>query len=97
MPNEKRFIRNLRLTDNEIIRLKKNSDACGMTQSAYLRSLLNGYKPKEKPSSEFYELMKSLYSLLFKMEESGTNPEISDKVYELLFEIEKKYIKPGRK
>lgn len=93
----KRYIRNLRLTDQEIIRLQRNSAACGMSQSGYLRSLLNGYKPKEKPSDEFYELLKRLYSLLYQMEESGKNTDISDKVYDLIFEIEKKYIKPDRK
>lgn len=97
MPNEKRFIRNLRLTDSEVIRLRNNANACGMSQSGYLRSLLNGYKPKEKPSKEFYDSLKLLYSILFQMEDSGVEPELTNRAYELLYEIEKKYIKPDRK
>jgi hypothetical protein len=97
MPNEKRFIRNLRLTDSEIIRLRNNANACGMSQSGYLRSLLNGYKPKEKPSADFYKALKMLYSILFQMEDSGVTPELTDKAYDLMYEIEKKYIKPDRK
>lgn len=93
----KRYIRNLRLTDAECIKLRQYANDCGMTQAGYLRSLLNGYKPKEKPSEEFYTDLKKLYALLYKMDDSGNNKEITDSVYELIYKIEKKYIKPDRK
>lgn len=103
MPNTndpKRFIRNLRLTDEECIKLRKYAKACGTSQSGYLRNLLNGYEPKEKPSDEFYGELKKLYALLYKLDDASDNRDIkavTDSVYELIYDIEKKYIKPDRK
>lgn len=97
MNKVKRYIRNLRLTDAECRLLKQRAEACNMTQSAYLRSLLNDYQPKEKPPKEFYDNLQQLYGLLYQLSDDGVNTEVTEKVYDLLFEIEKKYIKPDKK
>ena len=45
------------LDDNEKKRLKVNAEKAGLSQSSYVRSLINGYKPKEQPTQEIYEML----------------------------------------
>lgn len=40
-----------------------NSTKAGLTESEYIRELLLGYKPKEKPDDRFYENLKVFRSL----------------------------------
>lgn len=48
------------LNETEKAKLKSNAKKVGLNESAYLRSLIMGYKPKEQPSDKFYEDMKQL-------------------------------------
>ena len=48
------------LNDEEIKKLKNDSKKAGLSQSAYVRNLINGYKPKEQPSDEIFEMLKQL-------------------------------------
>lgn len=48
------------LNEKEKAKLKSNAKKVGLNESAYLRSLIMGYKPKEQPSDKFYEDMKQL-------------------------------------
>ena len=48
------------LTKDEDERLQKLSKKCCVTESEYIRMLLRGYVPKEKPDAEFYEVMRQL-------------------------------------
>ena len=96
MAKVKRTNRTISLTESEVLRLRQFSSKCGMTQAGYMRSLLNGYKPKEKPPAEFYNALKQLYELLYQIEDKGISPNLSEKVYDLIYEIEKKYIKPDK-
>lgn len=98
MPSKvKRYSRTLRLTAEEALKLKRNADACGMTQAGYIRNLINGYYPKEKPPAEFYVYIKKLYEAVYKAEESGLSATEVEKIHDLIFEIEKKYIAPEKK
>ena len=40
--------------------MKCKSQAVGMNASDYIRHLIVGYKPKEKPSEQFYEEIKNI-------------------------------------
>jgi bacterial mobilization protein MobC len=48
------------LNETENKRLKENAKKTGLNESAYLRSLIMGYKPKEQPNEKFYEDMNQL-------------------------------------
>lgn len=48
------------LTKDEDERLQKLSKKCCVTESEYIRMLLRGYVPKEKPDAEFYYMMNQI-------------------------------------
>ena len=53
----------LRLNDKECESLAKASEKVGVPREAYLRMLIMGTQPKEKPSADFYGMMKELNSI----------------------------------
>lgn len=48
------------LDEDECQILKERSSKVGMKEAPYIRSLIRGCVPKEKPGKEFYEAMKQL-------------------------------------
>ena len=46
--------------DKENKRLKQNAKKAGLNESAYIRNLIMGYKPKEQPTENMYEIIKQL-------------------------------------
>ena len=48
------------LNEDEIKALKQNSKKAGLNESAYIRNLIMGYKPKEQPTENMYEIIKQL-------------------------------------
>lgn len=53
----------LRLSDNECQTLKKCSEKVGVPREVYLRMLIMGTQPKEKPLADFYGMMKELNAI----------------------------------
>lgn len=53
----------LRLNDKECESLAKASEKVGVPREAYLRMLIMGTQPKEKPSADFYGMMKELNAI----------------------------------
>ena len=53
----------LRLSDKEYESLIKSSEKVGVPREAYLRMLIMGTQPKEKPSADFYGTMKELNAI----------------------------------
>ena len=54
--NEEPYKICLRLNTDEAQKLITNAKACGLTRTAYLRRLLNGYDLKPRPSTELEAL-----------------------------------------
>jgi len=50
----------IRLSPEEITRLKAHARAAGLTQSGYLRMLICGVSPRAVPPEPFYEVMEEL-------------------------------------
>ena len=48
------------VNDEENKRLKQNAKKAGLNESAYIRNLIMGYKPKEQPTENMYEIIKQL-------------------------------------
>lgn len=48
------------LNEEENKKLKENAAKTGLTESAYLRNLILGYKPKEQPNDKIYEMLNQL-------------------------------------
>lgn len=53
----------LRLSDKEYERLIKSSEKVGVPREVYLRMLIMGTAPKEKPTADFYSMMKELNAI----------------------------------
>ncbi len=53
----------LRLNDKEYEHLIKSSEKVGVPREVYLRMLIMGTQPKEKPSADFYGMMKELNAI----------------------------------
>ena len=53
----------IRLSDDELKHLKANVKKAGLSQEGYLRILIKGYVPREKPDDRFYVVMRQLAGL----------------------------------
>lgn len=53
----------LRLNDKECESLAKSAEKVGIPREAYLRMLIMGTQPKEKPSADFYGMMIELNAI----------------------------------
>lgn len=52
-----------RLNTQECQRLKKQVRKSGLSQETYLRTLINGYVPKELPPPDYYAMMRELHAI----------------------------------
>lgn len=53
----------LRLSDKEFEKLKKSAEKVGVPREVYLRMLILGTTPKEKPTADFYNMARELNSI----------------------------------
>lgn len=86
---------NIRLTEAENNRLKRNSRKSNLTASAYIRMLINGYQPKETPPLEYEKLLQILteiYAKLGSLEDDTTKKLLA----ETLLELQKQVMQPER-
>ena len=66
------------LDDNEKKRLKSNAEKAGLSQSSYVRSLINGYKPKEQPTQEIYEMLFQLRGIATNLNQIAKRANVLD-------------------
>lgn len=52
----------VRLSDKEYAKFEKNVEKSGVSKSAYLRHLINGYVPRECPPIDYFDMMNALYN-----------------------------------
>ena len=105
---KRRIKKQLWLSDEEDYILKTRSEAVGMNASDYIRQLLVGYKPKERPPEEFYVAIKSIRLIgnninqIARMAKARGvvdvlhfNKEV-DKLDQLIIDIKNKYLRPEK-
>ena len=96
------------LNEDEKYILTTRSEAVGMNASDYMRHLLVGYKPKEKPSEQFYNDIKGIRAIGNNINQIARianakgiidvphfNKEI-DKLDQLIIDIKSKYLRPDK-
>ncbi len=102
--NEEPYKICLRLSTNEAQKLITNAKACGLTRTAYLRRLLNGYDLKPRPSAEMEALRTEIHQIgnninqiarkanagFATREETTRALRMMDEVYGLLYEVAKR-------
>lgn len=54
---------NFRLTEKEHRRLQRRANSCGLTMSAYVRQIINGYKPRESPPADYFVMKHELCAI----------------------------------
>lgn len=54
---------NLRLDEQELARLRSLIRKSGLSQSAYLRQIINGVVPKDMPPPDYYAMMRELHGI----------------------------------
>ncbi len=57
---ERDILKTFYLNEEENKRLKQNSKKAGLNESAYIRNLIMGYKPKEQPTEKMFEIINQL-------------------------------------
>ena len=99
--NEEPYRICLRLSTNEAQKLITNAKACGLTRTAYLRRLLNGYDLKPRPSAELEDLRTEIHQIgnninqiarsvnagIATAEDARRGLFLLDKVYELMYQV----------
>jgi hypothetical protein len=53
----------VRLNAKEQQHLAKQVKKSGLSQEAFIRTLINGYMPKELPPPDYYSMMRELYAI----------------------------------
>ena len=53
----------LRLSDKEYEKIKISADKVGVPREVYLRMLISGTAPKEKPTADFYSMTRELNAI----------------------------------
>lgn len=53
----------VRLTEDELARLKAAAEAAGWSQEAYLRALIGGIEPKLKPPPDYLAMARELHAI----------------------------------
>ena len=53
----------IRFTEKEYERLCKYAEKSGLPKSTYIRHMINGNQPKEKPPIDYWEFMRKFYSM----------------------------------
>jgi len=51
------------LTDEELIRLNNAVKKSGLSREAYIRTVLNGLVPTDKPPPDFFQMIRELHSI----------------------------------
>lgn len=104
----RRIKKQIWLSDEEEYIMKTKSEAVGMNASDYIRHLIIGYKPKEKPPEQFYEDIKSIRKIGNNINQiariaNAKNivdvPHLKkeiDQLDELIVEIKTKYLRPEK-
>ena len=52
-----------RLNEQEFRTLEQRVKKSGFSREAYIRSVLNGYVPREKPPPDYYAMMRELHAI----------------------------------
>ena len=55
------------LTEKEMERLMRDVRRTGLTRDAYIRKLISGIQPKERPAADFFEVLKFLRQISINM------------------------------
>lgn len=88
--------------------LKDKASRCGISKAAFLRLLIMGIIPKEKPDKAFYDVMRNLSSMTNSLNQVAAKAnsldfvdvpllmKTIDNIEKMRYELHQYYIKPER-
>lgn len=98
----------MRLSYEEKEKLEKSAEACGYSMAEYVRSLINGLEPREKPSDEFYDILKEMRRIGVNLNQLARHVntfgyasnrdfrELYDEVSKLILDMKNEYLYPKK-
>lgn len=104
----RRIKKQIWLSEEEDYIMKLKSESVGMNASDYIRHLIIGYKPKEKPPEQFYEDIKSIRKIgnninqiarIANAKNMVDVPHLKkevDNLDQLIVDIKNKYLRPEK-
>lgn len=81
------------LNEAESQRLRDKAKRTGLSQENYLRSLINGYTPKELPPIDFFKMMRELRAIGGNINQLAVKANATGYVDETGFEREAAYLR----
>ncbi len=81
------------LNEAESQRLRDNAKRTGLSQENYLRSMINGYTPKELPPVDFFNLIRELRAIGGNINQLAAKANTTGYVNEASFEREAAHLR----
>ena len=77
-----------RLNSKECQQFKKQVAKTGFSQERYLRTLINGYIPKELPSSDYHAMIKELRAIGNNLNQIAARANVTSHIDRIIFQLE---------
>jgi len=77
-----------RLNSQECQQFKKQVAKTGYSQERYLRTLINGYIPKELPSLDYHAMMKELRAIGNNLNQIAARANATGHIDQIMFKLE---------
>jgi len=76
------------LNKEENTRLHTSAKKAGLSQESYLRTLINGYVPKELPPPDYYVMIKELHAIGSNMNQIAAKANATGHIDRTVFQYE---------
>lgn len=76
------------LNKEENTRLHTNAKKAGLSQETYLRTLINGYVPKELPPPDYYAMMRELHAIGSNLNQIAAKANVTGHIDRTVFQYE---------
>lgn len=76
------------LNEEENRKLLNNSNSTGLSRESYLRTLINGYVPKEIPAPDYYSMMRELHAIGSNLNQLAAKANATGHIDKTVFQYE---------
>ena len=83
----------VRLNEKEKKTLSNRVKKTGYSQEAYIRSLINGYIPKEMPPPDYHAMMQELHAIGRNLNQIAARANVTRHIDKTIFECEAKRLR----
>lgn len=76
------------LNKEEKTKLQSSAKKAGLSQETYLRTLINGYMPKELPPIDYYSMMRELHAIGSNLNQVAARANATGHIDKTVFQYE---------